>query len=394
MIEFLCWLIVVFFSHNCITKPIQNLRNNKIITARYNKISDTYEVHMSIGEPFQRIYFIMSLSQKFSFTNSNLYHKRKSIYYSYHDQQEIKIDNVPFKAEQVSDNFEIYKANFVLENFHFFLLPENFNKKHSYLSFSYKNDNYHLNFIYELYKNHLIGQRNFAFSKIGPQDMGKLYLGGIPQEEINNKYKVSCNVNEGYSSWGCNINSILYQNESYPLDDYASFSVESEDVISSLNFYKILQETVFKQYIENKQCETLEKALYYGFNCKCEVAYNFSNITIVLDGIMFELDGNKLFHRLVNHCEFKIKSYKDSHKDWLIGFSFFNKYVTQFDFDRKMISFYSDYKIPFIENNRVLFKSYIYNTLALLSGIMSAWIIIYCLCNIKRYKVVNICYKI
>ena len=43
MIEFLCWLIVVFFSHNCITKPIQNLRNNKIITARYNKISDTYE---------------------------------------------------------------------------------------------------------------------------------------------------------------------------------------------------------------------------------------------------------------------------------------------------------------------------------------------------------------
>ena len=369
---------------------------SKIFTVPLTKMTNAYYLHCSIGEPFQRIYFSIDLENEYSFTNAFIYYKGKSEHYSFHSAKEISLEKLKIAVEEVSDLFELYKQDISIKNFHFFILPLNYQTYHSHLSFSYKNNDSNLNYIYQLYKNGHLDSYNFAISITKNEKEAKLLLGGIPSNIISNKYKSTCDVNGEYSSWGCTLNSVIYFNKTYTFDDYAMFSIEKEDIFSSYKFIEFLHAVVFKNYMLNSLCKyETNDSLYYYFYCGCEYVKTFADMKIVIGGNVFLFEGNKLFNRIMKHCFFKIKSYKDPemNKHWIIGSSFIQNIVTQFDYDNHQVAFYTDYKLDYIAQNRnkPISKLYIIRFIYIICGCNIVGLVIAYFRNKKKNCITTLC---
>ena len=210
--------------------------DDKVIEVQYQLLSDTYLIHISIGDPFQRIFFVISLSQEFSFTNNILYVKERSSFYSHYDIYPITINNQTVIAEEISDSFEIYKTDCIIKDFHFLLLTQKYLGFQSQLSFSYNNNRTDLNFIDALFNQKVISRKQFSFSKVEIENKGTLYLGELQKNITEKKFKYSCEVNKKHSSWGCDIQDITIGETKIPLNEYASFSVELSSIISTSSF--------------------------------------------------------------------------------------------------------------------------------------------------------------
>lgn len=354
--------------------------DDKVIEVQYQLLSDTYLIHISIGDPFQRIFFVISLSQEFSFTNSILYVKERSSFYSHYDIYPITINNQTVIAEEISDSFEIYKTDCIIKDFHFLLLTQKYLGFQSQLSFSYNNNRTDLNFIDALFNQKVISRKQFSFSKVEIENKGTLYLGELQKNITEKKFKYSCEVNKKHSSWGCDIQDITIGETKIPLNEYASFSVELSSVISTSSFFNSLYDNLFKQYIVESKCKLEENdSKFRYYYCDCDsVEEGFPTFFFSFGEMIIPIEGKELFNKLSRYCFFNIKTYNSQQNEWIIGLSIIKKYITQFDYDKGTITFYSDKPLPNINNsqNIILLLIYVIDSILCFGVIM---VIIYTL---------------
>lgn len=90
------------------------------------------------------------------------------------------------------------------------------------------------------------------------------------------------------------------------------------------------------------------------------------------------IEGKELFNKLSRYCFFNIKTYNSQQNEWIIGLSIIKKYITQFDYDKGTITFYSDKPLPNINNsqNIILLLIYVIDSILCFGVIM---VIIYTL---------------
>ena len=354
--------------------------DDKVIEVQYQLLSDTYLIHISIGDPFQRIFFVISLSQEFSFTNSILYVKERSSFYSHYDIYPITINNQTVIAEEISDSFEIYKTDCIIKDFHFLLLTQKYLGFQSQLSFSYNNNRTDLNFIDALFNQKVISRKQFSFSKVEIENKGTLYLGELQKNITEKKFKYSCEVNKKHSSWGCDIQDITIGETKIPLNEYASFSVELSSIISTSSFFNSLYDNLFKQYIVESKCKLEENdSKFRYYYCDCDsVEEGFPTFFFSFGEMIIPIEGKELFNKLSRYCFFNIKTYNSQQNEWIIGLSIIKKYITQFDYDKGTITFYSDKPLPNINNsqNIILLLIYVIDSILCFGVIM---VIIYTL---------------
>ena len=239
------------------------------------------------------------------------------------------------------------------------------------LGYSFENDSYSL--VHSLYNKGLIEQHQFSFEWMSGE--GIFHIGGLKND--NYTYKGYCDIKENKTTWGCDLNQIIYGNNIFNVSYYGVFHTGSTMFFLSESFFTFIKENIFPECVANIRSNGIQTLdcdpFIYDDLSDRTISFNFNNLMVNISiELMFTLEYGKM----------KSKFYSfpldiDSNTVILgnIFLQLFN--LTQFDYDGKRVTFYSDFipmkmtQIP-IKGSPILF--YIIILICLVNSIMLLFI--------------------
>ena len=298
--------------------------------------------------------------------------------------------------ELVPDNIEIFKNGDLNEGIlskdifyfnnndksyiNFYLSKKNFGDAHiteggkiGFMAYPSYKENKSSSFITNLKENNLISYEIFYFKydsdKIN-EDSGKLYIGAHPhyfnKEQYNNDYYIAGDAYtavDGFD-WVYFIDDIkIADNEPYERAKQAYFYLELGFIIGSDNFFKILNHSkIWNEYFNvTKKCHKIDfniegfesndenvrfYYLFTGYYCDKDVdisKLDIGDISFIKKQIdyTFNISNKDLWIENNNYKYFMILQTSSDENIWFFGKPFFKKYPMVFDFNNKVIGFYS-----------------------------------------------------
>ena len=177
-------------------------------------------------------------------------------------------------------------------------------------------------------------------------------------------YKGKCKIKENVYEWACPIKRVSYGDIILDMNEEAIFYSSIDDAIYSNQLFDFMINRIFKTQIEKSHCtiKQLEGDINF-LHCLGLVFYNkLNNITMTLGDMTFSVPTEVLFgyygrqDSLFNNNPFP--EYKNK---TIIGMSLLSKFnYVVFDYDNKVVEFYSDvYSIVQEEGNEKIKIIYI-----------------------------------
>ena len=223
------------------------------------------------------------------------------------------------------------------------------------LSLALSMPNYNHSITHQLYNDKQITKLSFSFypgktnNKFLKQD-GKLFFGEIPSHLIKNQPSFQCKIAES-DYWACNASDIIIMKNNsrilkYPIGTTVMFTVNQGFTNAPKEFVNSLIENVFKELFEQKLCWLGRYNSNDGIVCSCKTHLSkFKGIkfAFVIDGVHYEKDVIDMFIQIGNIMVFEIvytNSFWVTRFKWEIGGFFMQKYISNFDYEQKMITFY------------------------------------------------------
>ena len=201
--------------------------------------------------------------------------------------------------------------------------------------------------IHLLYLNQFIDNLQFAFEPNISNYNGTFHLGGIPNM-MDKKYKFNgtCDLEKNQNSWGCNLTSIEYQGNKYPINKYCLFHTGYSQMMFSKYIMSFMMEIVFSDFINKGICY-LDNNLYSTKSLKCKetafikneyIHFNFGKMKIeIILRNLFEKDYKEKTYRS------KFTYYTNKDNFIILGVDFIKEFnLSVFDYEKKMITLYSD----------------------------------------------------
>ena len=215
-------------------------------------------------------------------------------------------------------------------------------------------------------RDRVIGSYEWFIEYNSENNNAKLIIGISPFEYNNTKY-IENNLkkinsvsipNNNYYYWNIEFTQVymIDKNNKRDIIDIRIASLEpSLNVIKGpIEYGKIINETIFEELINNKKCfsETVfNEDIIIVFYCnntleiKDYIKNKFLNI-IFLDRILgeeFILTYNDLFMEKNNKLFFLVVfDIRKSKNTWIFGKPFLNKYFFSYNYDKKILSYYSN----------------------------------------------------
>lgn len=248
------------------------------------------------------------------------------------------------------------------------------------ISFAY-NIKEEFSIIHQLYNRKYINRRAFAFSEGIITNKIKLYYGELPQKSIYNKAKLTCKVNNKYSTWGCDIHSIYFSNPSIKYqksNQYVYFQTNIEYILAPEDFLTFLHNTIFISYFNSGLCFYDIDANEAKIVCNEYISDQFPKIYIRFDTGTFVIENiMRKYYNGFYSCIFEANYIdKGTKNKWIFGNYFLLFFSEVFDYDSSEITFYSDRHI-------ITFNSYNQHLLILNIIILVIMIIIL---KLSQYK--------
>lgn len=224
------------------------------------------------------------------------------------------------------------------------------------LSLTYKFENEQQSIMHILYNSHLIDKKLFALKPYATT----LYLGGLPNDEpLNYSNYGYCKIDKKYSTWGCNLTSVVYNQNTYSFNNYSIFDIADDDFIWSFEFFDFMLSKIFTQEVKNKKCKVIN---HYSLSCENDLDKFDENMTFEIGGIKIKLKIVELFEEK-SRKKFSLFRNYSIHNTILVGYRFFELFnLSIFDYDKGEVHFYSDIdRIDInIYNGKIIISIYIF----------------------------------
>ena len=222
--------------------------------------------------------------------------------------------------------------------------------------------NYDESFVHQMQMQGMIERAVFALSR-RTEFNGKLYFGGIPQEELTHTpFEAKCNANVTDVNWSCRLNAVYFEDKRYKVyvnKHYMRFSSDSYKILVPLDFYEYLKRSVFREHLESKRC------IYYSgasgkryIECDCPTVKSFPRIKFVIDNVVYGVDMEDIFEFFdasqsgFEFCQFEIEVNENG--DYFdLGVLFLGFYHTVFDYETNSVTFYSGRPFEFFEEGHL-----------------------------------------
>ena len=359
-------IIVLLILFHCI-------KCQKIISIPYTFNYNDYQVQIQFPSIDKKLKLMLDMSYDYTFirrvaVEDPLLKDKQTVTINHHNS----IQSVPF----LTDDIYLPQTQSTFHGFNFLVIPSS---SSSSIGLAATIDNKETSFIYQLYKKGIIEHLIFSLDTVTKRKSNSvIYFGGVPEESIRNKYKTSIKVDSTNKKWGIKLNEIYFGNHQYTYNnkDFAFINIGNDRIFAPKKVVNHLSETIFKEYVQNKTCTVTIKNEKQFINCPCNVVDTFPNMTFVFDRYHFILEPQKLFIKVEAgmNCLFLIQNNYLPYEDintWFIGNFFLDKFVTEFNYEKKEINFYTDEIVQRI-NNEYLLSNVIYSMMIceLLIGIV------------------------
>lgn len=335
---------------------INSIHNEKILTSSYKQLEESYSFLFDFARDDDFLFSLpIDLSAQYTvLTGINVHNEEIT-----NEQSSIMSEKGSVvSAKEVKKKIS-FSPNSIIDFNFFLLLDDRYSRLFpKAMAFAYKVDNERFPFVYQLKANGLIDNKIFTFEPPATVQNGNLYFGGIPDVAILNRpYIIKCKVNENYKQWGCGINAIYISQGNkilnYTMNNkYALFNTNSNYIDVPIYFKAFLVDNIFNKYIQSKNCELKNRDIYQytGFiSCDCQVIYGLPDLSFVFGNKVIKFKIENLFEifegSIVDgeYCLLLMRVNYDT-DEWNIGTKFFSHLMISFDYDKGMISFYSDKK--------------------------------------------------
>lgn len=315
-----------------------------MITLEYSLYNLIPFIYLNFPNEKDPVYFPINTNLEYTWMNKNTL----SSYEHCEIQGGAKKININDDEYQVFPcQSEISYANkMILPSYNFFVLKNmayTIEKREYGCGLSFKFQDEKFSFVHQLYNNHLIDQKVFAFQPIKNQKKGYLHFGGLPSPTDEYKYHGGCNVKTN-SSWGCHLKNVKVGNKTYPFNINTVFQSSIDNMIESIKFFELFSHEIFKQEALKKICVEHKdfdgkfylKCAPHAFDQKRNITFDFESMEISMPIlVLFYFNQGNYFSKF--SYDYKNYTLFD------FGFSFFNKFnLSVFDYDDKSIKFYSE----------------------------------------------------
>lgn len=331
---------------------IKLYNGTQILSCDYYSMLLASKLQISIGTPYQTVFASIDLFLPFSFIRSDLFDLSRSSTIEANESTIFNYDNKTYHAILYSDLTNIDAKEFTPTLYGYTLYIINRNKTDTLIDngygFAFKYHNESFSLVHQLKQNVFIDRAVFALYLDEPSlNKGTIYFGGIPQELIEHKNKLSCKVSDSYTPWGCTLNTIIVNNDMININRYSFFQSSEQAIIFPYDIMlRIISSPAIQYYITKGICEFIEDSSWNYLNCLQSSFYPNNKIEMyfAFDNKGYKLTIDELFYCSSMVCSSNFYSVPAKYGDMIIfGNAFLNKYVAEFDYDAKTVSFYSDY---------------------------------------------------
>ena len=257
-------------------------------------------------------------------------------------------------VRQVNNEFRFknkHNNNIIKLNYTVYVLQNNYsNNDNESIPFPIQYNDVQLSLLHQAFNQKLINKLSFTIEPNANHQEGVVHFGSIPKSLTVNTIKHTCR-NDNYLFWGCNLNYIYfgkYGNYSnvFEIKSKVKFHTDSSLFYVPRRFLEWTQTTIFKDGFDERICSK-KTLLHYSFiECRCEYFHK------VLENVFFSFDDKEFkFNRTEIYDVFGAGGeclfyfiYNSKIKDenvWSFGTFFLDEYITQFDYDKKSVTFYS-----------------------------------------------------
>ena len=376
---------------------------------------NAFYAHIYIGEPEKKI--LLPLDQEFQilWADSGGYHPEKSltsktinetkIHFRYHDFYGRTIsDKICLKNNIDINSNEIINTtiNISLDNFWFITVGniKGFDSRVGGIGLAYKFEDEKYSLIHQLKKKNLISHLNYGFipsslintyyndenMNINETDLdnknknGIIFFGGVPKNYINNKYRYNCKLTEKYNFWSCELPYVFigeinkYNNSKniyFTNKNYAYFNAAERRILAPKDFISFLKINYFQEELLNRTCTYSMYGHNHIFECNCELKDKFPNISFIFDNYKYTFTSSELFFNYGGgFCQFLIQENHLRFNNFLLGAPFLSKFISNFDYETKYISFYSENQLEGINLKELFHPSHLMRNLLILGIIL------------------------
>ena len=228
-------------------------------------------------------------------------------------------------------NTSVYQSNFIS------FIPD------LGISLSYKFEDESYSIVHQLYNQHKISKRQFAFIPFQYRKKGQLYIGNMNINNYTNEGYF--NVDDKYSTWGSNITGMTINGNKREVNEYCFIHSGFEEMISSNLIFNYMKEE-FKEEIDNEICSiTTNVGEESCIICKEYVDRNDSIFIIEIGNMTITLTFEDLFKQSMHEWKSKFISnpYKQYNNHTLLGSIFIQMFdVVLFDYDSNQVRLFSN----------------------------------------------------
>lgn len=302
-----------------------------------------YYLYIEIGHDSN--YFPIDQQNEASYFNSIRYNSLNVI-----KTNSIIENNKTFKREHIYDKIKLRKYIFNLSFYkvHYGIEDKKFGGIS--LSLSYKDTEFST--IHQLKRQGLIDELIYAFVPMGSIS-GYLYLGGSPDNFIKDNRQFILKMNNNY--WGSNLHYVIFDDGNiedndfiYPNKDKMIFQAGLGYIYAPQKFFDMFIDKYLKELFKNELCKIVtidinEKAIEcYKEDIK-QIRFP-KYIDFIIEDFIFRIDLEIFMFSYSNKIRIEIRQEEEHNDRWVLGASFLSNYISVYDYDKKEIIFYNQYK--------------------------------------------------
>jgi len=378
----------------------QEKYEEKIIYFPIQLYFDSFCTTIYMGEPAQKTFLPLDQEMQILWADLSGYKPENSISYKQINDTKISFRYYEFHGKTLSDkvilrnnidintNKIINQTNEVfLDDFYFIMVGNirGFDNRVRGLGLAYKFADERYSLIHQLKYNKLINHLNYGFippsylnsgsnnlNNINDTSINKdgiVFFGGIPKYYIFNKYRYNCKLNEKYNFWSCDLpyvfignidkynssNNLYFKNE-----NYAYFNAAERRIMAPKDFIYFLKVNYFQDDLLNGNCKFYLYGANHIFECLCSIQNKFPNISFIFNNYKYTFSSSELwFNYGGGFCHFLIQENSLRQNNFLFGSIFLSKFISNFDYETKYISFYSENQLEEVNIDEIFHPSHI-----------------------------------
>ena len=388
---------------------LENEYEEKIIFFPIILNFNAFYTNIFFGEPPQKLFLSLDQELQVTWADTIHYKQENSLKSKEINKTAISFRKIELFGKTISDtvilNNNNNNSNISLDDFWFVVIGNSRGYDSRVggigLSFKFADEKYSL--LHHLKTNNIINQLNYGY--IPPslinnntEKEGLFFMGGVPKMHILNKYRYNCKVTEKYNFWSCELPYIIFGNIThnknsnntlfYENKNYAYFNGAERRILAPEDFMSFLKHNYFRENIINETCKYYLYGMNHVFECICYINDSFPDINFIFDNYLYKFTSEELFQNYGGgNCLFLIQENHLRKNNFIFGTTFLKKFISNFDYETKYITFYSDKKIKKIDLDKFFNrgKKNIY-VIALLFLVILVIGILLCVRRIRKYK--------